>query len=585
MSNKLAYAMFGGDADPHVEDLRRIYGLGAAISKILHAATASGTESVVMLKGTPPANTEHVATIYAADHEGVYRPYYQDEDVWSGGRWVRNELKWSEDFSNPVWVKTNVSVSGTEVIATSVSGLNVGQKLNDDSYSTSSTIALKTITATTGWEKYSVAGSKEGRSTIVRLEAKAGTVNQFRLQIYGSSSSGTAANIITAAGHSIGDSFHVRNVQAENATGRSDTSTPSEYQKTEAAPVTKVFATTNGNTVDGNGVVTEAEGVVLDPPPELVSQDEGNSLTPWSRDLTQWYTNSNVAVAYDQTGIDGKISASKCEDSNAGVSGYSRDRFIVNDGNYVFRLFVNKEASATAVSCFRFTDVVAATTTAFILDLVTGITYTASWTLPDGLEVVDDGDRWGVYGYITQATTNNFEVSDYPAWRASGGGNTDISALGFNIVGNFELYADKTISEVKALGPIFTEGAAASTDALRPDYAAANLEAEEGTLSFDIDWLGQATSILSNGVNLDLSIAETGIITLSDGTNSVTSPVIAQGKHNVGAVWGGGTMNLSVNSTLVGEQPYTTFGSGDLVQGITGKELEVWDAKNEGRIS
>ena len=69
--------------------------------------------------------------------------------------------------------------------------------------------------------------------------------------------------LFSAAG-AVGDAFEITKVQLEDVTGQSNQN-PSEYVPTGATSVVQYFATTNGNTVDANNIVTEAQGQPLFP--------------------------------------------------------------------------------------------------------------------------------------------------------------------------------------------------------------------------------------------------------------------------------------------------------------------------------
>ena len=83
--------------------------------------------------------------------------------------------------------------------------------------------------------------------------------------------------------------------------------TPSEYIKTEAASVQKVFPTTNGNTIASN-VVTEASGIPLDPLPQVVDQGALTNSQIYSNDLTtiEWTATDVTVGDQDVDGITGE---------------------------------------------------------------------------------------------------------------------------------------------------------------------------------------------------------------------------------------------------------------------------------------
>ena len=86
--------------------------LGGGATLAFHALTpdSSTYEMLGVSTGTGDLTTTHTSTIYAQDHEGVYRGFGANEPVWEGGRVVTNLLMYSEDFSfSAYWVQTYLS--------------------------------------------------------------------------------------------------------------------------------------------------------------------------------------------------------------------------------------------------------------------------------------------------------------------------------------------------------------------------------------------------------------------------------------------------------------------------------------------
>lgn len=246
---------------------------GAAFQASLVPETASGDS-------TPTFTRASTATF--TDYEGVIRHVNSGEARFQGARRVENLLSYSEDFSNAAWVldsgvtsttdtltfdgtalqRAKQPVSGAlpaEIGATAIvsvemkasTAITVGLSLNDgaawDTYDTDLQVTLSTE-----WKRYSFAAS----ITTTRKNAS--------LSIGDRDKSGSTIGGITGT-------ISIRNAQLEDATGRSDTTTPSEYvsRDVESAPYhganvdgVKYFANLNGNTVASN-VVTEGTGEAI----------------------------------------------------------------------------------------------------------------------------------------------------------------------------------------------------------------------------------------------------------------------------------------------------------------------------------
>lgn len=246
--------------------------------------------------GTGPATFSRASAQYITDFEGVVRKVESGSVAVEGSRVVTNLLTYSEDLSNAAWVKESTcTVTG----ANTVNLPNVG-----DTITNSFTSPLPIGSTIRGRVKVSGSGTI---TLIVKRLFGGGVLEQSTVVITLSTTptdysvSRTITNTGQIGGNltltrNTGDtatSVTVHNAQIENVTGQSNTN-PGEYVKTTSAAVSKCFATTNGNTVDANGVVTEATGTAL---PQSYSERQ-NSTAYALNDKIQvggWWYNCTTA--------------------------------------------------------------------------------------------------------------------------------------------------------------------------------------------------------------------------------------------------------------------------------------------------
>jgi len=242
-------------------------------------AAAPDAEGVMQLQvtgvGTPTST--HAAVIYAADYQGICHAFAANEPVWAKGRVVENGITDSSDANQWSMITTNV-ISQTEINAPSDGG----------------------------WFSVPADVYAAGTPIILSFRAKAGTSDRIRSQtaypILGNTditltseykrycvagtvySSGAIRFSILDAG-----SIHLTDVQLENATGRSDTTTPSEYVSTSASPSDGLqFVSNSDFSVDASGY-SAVGGASL-----VRENDKGKFIGDGSQ-----YANIEAANAYD----------------------------------------------------------------------------------------------------------------------------------------------------------------------------------------------------------------------------------------------------------------------------------------------
>jgi hypothetical protein len=422
--------------------------------------------------GTGGLTTTHTSTIYAKDHENVYHAFGTNEPVWSGGRVVTNWFTYSEDFSNAAWIATGV----TKVGATTVNGINCMEisfagSIGTEELRNASARSLPGGNSQAGGSAVIVSATVRSvsGSTSARLVTWAGaggissdiSINETWQRI--TFAADTASSVdCGSAGMRINNALdtsnlYVANFQIEYARGRSDTTTTSEYVATTSATATKVFANANGNTVTNN-VVTEAVGTPLAEIPYLDYVPAATNSQPYSNDQANLaWTAASATAVQDEVGLTGEANTACTLDDPGAGNGFLGYAFTGSTTTNALKVWIKKDNDETRFPCIAFID----------SNHLVHINTKTGATVEEGSsgyshEVVSDGDWWIVMLEAVDGTAPDVRV--YPA-RGSVIGTADVNATGSCIVGNVELYLNKTIVEVRGLPPIFTTTAAVSTDA------------------------------------------------------------------------------------------------------------------------
>ena len=220
---------------------------------------------------TPPraypgtaATFSRASAQYITDYQGVIRKVESGSVAVEGSRVVTNLLTYSEDLSNAAWIVTGTATkSAGNVINYAADNDAVQQTVTTSAPVGSKAVIRVTLSGsgTTGLQlKRSGSGSLENTLKTITLTTTP-TTYSISHTILNTGQTGFILILHKSAG-STATSVTVHNAQLENVTAQSNTN-PGEYVKTTSAAVTKCFSTTNGNTVDANGVVTEATGTSL----------------------------------------------------------------------------------------------------------------------------------------------------------------------------------------------------------------------------------------------------------------------------------------------------------------------------------
>lgn len=195
---------------------------------------------------------------YVYDHENVLRKVESGSIAIPGSRIVTNLLTYSEDLSNAAWGLIGTATkSGNTFLLPAVN--DRGYQTYSANVSSGETLSFRISLSGTGTTHIRIAGGVDSTSLPITLASTAVTyrvaltltANVTGVSVYVRRDSGDTATSVT-----------VHNAQLENVTAQTNQN-PGEYVKTTSAAVTKCFSTLNGNTVDANGVVTEATGAAI----------------------------------------------------------------------------------------------------------------------------------------------------------------------------------------------------------------------------------------------------------------------------------------------------------------------------------
>ena len=245
------------------------------------------------------------------DHEGVIRTVPSGAARFNGLRYVRN-----------LFTNTTTSLA-----------------------SGSSTTA---VTVTAGSYIFSM-GAGSGTATF------SGTATGSTGTLSANASNRTAKTLTITAGGTIIVTASVAalaTIQLENATGRTDTTTPSEYVSVgvlsspyHGAGVDgiKYFATENGNSVVGN-VVTEGTGAAIEGG-ALLLEPAATNISNWFSTIngTTYNTNSNISFTEnDAVAPDGTTAATRLTAIATGSSIYAAETSPGSSAVYTYSAFVKR---------------------------------------------------------------------------------------------------------------------------------------------------------------------------------------------------------------------------------------------------
>lgn len=233
-----------------------------------------------------------------------------------------------------------------------------------------------------------------------------------------------------------------------------------------------VYANANGNSVTNN-VVTEGLGAPLAELPYLKYQPAATNSLTYSRDMSNAaWQKLGATAAYTQTGLDGSPnSASLLTDTGAAYGEVKQLGVAIVADAVTMVFYVQKDLDETRFPEFS----ISLNGTVFAVQFNTR---TGAYTFRTGggtglAEVVDCGDWWKLLVYCPRASSTSLNIIIMPA-ISDVFGSTNINAAGSFVIGNVELHLNKTIAQVRGLGPIFTTTAAVTTNSTALSFDGSN---------------------------------------------------------------------------------------------------------------
>lgn len=460
-----------------------------------------------VLQGTGSLTTSHASTIYALDHEDVYRAFAANESIWKGGRVVKNLLTYSNDFSNVVWTATSGTKATNSFTAT---GANA-TLLQTVTGSYDNGIFSIYLTRLVGTGDIDITVDSGSTWTTVAV-----TGTQTRFSVAGTSLSGDTVGIRIVTS---GDSVSLSSAQFEDSTGRTSTTIPSEYIATTSAAVKKVYAYANGNSVASN-IVTEATGADFTEAPWLVCQPALTNSQIQSSDLTnvEW-TATTATTARTSVGIAGVQNTATRVTATAGNATVIANAIVAASNTHTSKWWIKR---------------------------ITG-TGTIELTL-------DNGATWQDVTSSIDSTYSEVIVQQTALTNPQIGIRIVTSGDAVDI-GNAECYLTKSIANAKGIGPIFTTTVAASTDAVYASFNPANHDTS-GVYYLEVQWASDDTVITSH-TYISLDGAASNVLGQQSSfviSNDDTTPV------SVASDWTAGTaIKIGVAYHLSDAQYSTTF--------------------------
>lgn len=206
--------------------------------------------------GTGPGTFSRASAQYITDFEGETRKIESNCVAIEGSRVVTNLLTYSEDLSNAAWIASGATKNGNILTI---------NNLNDRVY--------QAVTLSSGVPfRVTVSFSSGDVGKVFRFfyyrDADVYSANYTVPTSGRVSFTATPSSAVTyvgfASASSVAEAYTLTlvNLQLENVTGQTNQN-PGEYVRTTSSALSQCFSTTNGNTVDASGVVTEVIGTSL----------------------------------------------------------------------------------------------------------------------------------------------------------------------------------------------------------------------------------------------------------------------------------------------------------------------------------
>jgi len=459
------------------------------------------THSLFLRRGYGPPTFSRTTSATVVDFEGRLIEVKANEARFAGARRVENLQAYSEYGSpgwtgagtNPPTVSNDTTYQGVRCMsATFPAGVynwNTSRATNESGPSAKVGVSptktyrwrmkVRASRNLTGAEQIVLSYDGPGAVGKVYLDSTYDLVSDWIvLSAYGTPPIAGNAYIAIYSPSSVNKltnsfSIYITEIQIQDVTGQTNQN-PSEYVSTNvlSAPYhgagvdgVKYFPYENGNTVDANGVVTEAQGPAISSTTLKGIHREGqrtNSLL-YCRDLSNavWSNTNTPVITQNQVGIDGVANTAwTIEDDGATIEYIYQTLTIPDDSNtHTLSVFIKKDNDET-----RFPEIQCVlkggTTSVYHIVQVntkTGAYYNRINTNSDLTEIEDWGDWWRVKVNATNNSSGNtsLQVSIYPAVTTTWG-TTESAATGSIVIDWPQVELNSSFPS----SPIYTEGTA-----------------------------------------------------------------------------------------------------------------------------
>jgi len=235
------------------------YHVGVPASNFSAIGADSDGIMQVQLKGigTPEINSN--VNVWQTDYEGIFHNFWTNNPVWKGTRFVENLLSHSEEFNNSDWLENGgATVDGKNQISFSALATDRISQANTDILAGGNLILSAQFTAADVGKVVRFSYN----DSVATIQSADITITAPSYRIAFADTLGVNNLVWVAIENELGGgakTLNIQNMQLENATGRADLITPSEYNFKEIRPEIENYNIENGNSV-ASGVVTENKG-------------------------------------------------------------------------------------------------------------------------------------------------------------------------------------------------------------------------------------------------------------------------------------------------------------------------------------
>lgn len=496
------------------------WGFGGADPLVFEALTYDPVtfQMLPVKTGTGAGANTRNSERYALNNEDLYFSVAALKTAWNGGRNVENLLTYSEDFAHADWITQNATKEGVvsgigpngedamEVSFTAVDNSLLYQSVSPGVPANTTEIIMSVFVR-------AKSGTTQIRSgfyaSALRITGDITVTEQWKRLSYAAIPIGSGAtinvHIVRQNTSANAANVYMCNAQVENAAGRADTSTPSEYVPTTTAAVQEVYANENGNTVASN-VVTEAAGAAMVTAPWFSGCPAATNACIHSRGYAEadWDVSKCAAPIADQVGISGVTNTAWTLTDDESNSAAAEDRCsqtlsIPDDSNtHVLKAWIKKTTGASTYPGIQLLYINGATVQCGVaIDTNNGTLTDRDAKAPDAASIHSSGDFYIVCIAIANNGTGNISarIDLAPAVNANASGTWVYTTQGASIWGQAELHLNKTIAEVRGLPPIFTEGSTVSTLADTQTFDAANWSETGGLLYCEVKLSASQTEL------------------------------------------------------------------------------------------